>query len=182
MGIRPDQEHVRQPAARDRRYLTALTGWGYKPSEVEQLMLAEPALRTTTTTTTDSKDHTEDATEVTAPVEDEQGGQEPQSAEDSARFGTRATRATTPSTTRRVMWVMTVTIDAATARPVYITALVVREVGAAVRASGLISSLLDRRLERDVQPRKRFDLTPRRGARTTGDPDVCSAAHPVAGP
>ena len=34
------------------------------------------------------------------------------------------------------------------------------------------SNLLDRRLERDLQPRYTFRLTPRRGARTTGSPDV----------
>ncbi len=31
----------RNPKERDRRYPTALIGWGYKPSEVEQLVLAK---------------------------------------------------------------------------------------------------------------------------------------------
>ncbi len=33
----------RHPKERDRRYLTALIGWGYKPSDVEQLILATAA-------------------------------------------------------------------------------------------------------------------------------------------
>ena len=32
----------RRPGDRDRRYLNALIGWGYKPSEVERLILAQP--------------------------------------------------------------------------------------------------------------------------------------------
>jgi len=32
----------RSPRERDRRYLTALIGWGYKLSDVERLILAKP--------------------------------------------------------------------------------------------------------------------------------------------
>ena len=32
----------RRPSDRDRRYLTALIGWGYQPSDVERLILAQP--------------------------------------------------------------------------------------------------------------------------------------------
>jgi len=32
----------RLPLARDRRYLNALIGWDYKPSDVERLILAQP--------------------------------------------------------------------------------------------------------------------------------------------
>jgi ParB family chromosome partitioning protein len=32
----------RHPSDRDRRHLTALIGWGYKPSDVERLILSEP--------------------------------------------------------------------------------------------------------------------------------------------
>ena len=32
----------RRPNDRDRRYLTALIGWGYQPSDVERLILAQP--------------------------------------------------------------------------------------------------------------------------------------------
>jgi hypothetical protein len=32
----------RRPSDRDRRYFTALIGWGYKPSEVEQIILTKP--------------------------------------------------------------------------------------------------------------------------------------------
>ncbi len=32
----------RRPADRDRRYLNALIGWGYKPSDVERLIIAQP--------------------------------------------------------------------------------------------------------------------------------------------
>jgi ParB family chromosome partitioning protein len=39
----------RSPKERDRRYLTALIGWGYQPSDVEQLVLAD-------TTPTDAGD------------------------------------------------------------------------------------------------------------------------------
>ncbi len=40
----------RHPGERDRRYLTALIGWGYQPSDVEHLVLAD----TTTTADTDA--------------------------------------------------------------------------------------------------------------------------------
>jgi hypothetical protein len=33
---------VHQPQQADRRYLTALIGWGFKPSHVERLILAQP--------------------------------------------------------------------------------------------------------------------------------------------
>ena len=36
----------RRPQPRDRRYLTALIGWGYQPSDVERLILAEPKINT----------------------------------------------------------------------------------------------------------------------------------------
>ena len=32
----------RRPSARDRRYLSALIGWGYQPSDVERFVLAQP--------------------------------------------------------------------------------------------------------------------------------------------
>lgn len=35
----------RRPGDRDRGYLTALTGWGYQPSDVGQLVLAEPSTK-----------------------------------------------------------------------------------------------------------------------------------------
>jgi len=40
----PNQpQHVETPGERDRRYLAALVEWGYKPSDVEQLILTPPA-------------------------------------------------------------------------------------------------------------------------------------------
>jgi len=48
----------RSPKERDRRYLSALIGWGYKPSDVERLVLVEPVEPEAT------------ATKDTEPVED----------------------------------------------------------------------------------------------------------------
>ncbi len=47
----------RSPKERDRRYLTALIGWGYQPSDVERLILAD----TTPTDTSDPGVPTDDA-------------------------------------------------------------------------------------------------------------------------
>ncbi len=46
----------RHPGERDRRYLTALIGWGYKPSDVEQLVLADTTQAETTDPEVPDKD------------------------------------------------------------------------------------------------------------------------------
>jgi len=55
-------QRSRHPGERDRRYLTALIGWGYKPSDVEQLVLAD----TTTTGDTDADSDEDGPLEDTA--------------------------------------------------------------------------------------------------------------------
>ncbi len=54
----------RRPTARDERYLTALIAWGYQPSDVERLILAQPEQ-----VTEHEDDSTADATPE--PVEDD---------------------------------------------------------------------------------------------------------------
>ena len=39
-------QRSRHPGGRDRRYLTALIGWGNQPSDVERLILAQPEAAT----------------------------------------------------------------------------------------------------------------------------------------
>ena len=52
------RENWRRPQPRDRRYLTALIGWGYKPSDVERLILAPTE---TVEQTTEQTQQTSDA-------------------------------------------------------------------------------------------------------------------------
>lgn len=44
-GVHHQPQPWRRPGERDRGYLTALTGWGYQPSDVGQLVLAEPSTK-----------------------------------------------------------------------------------------------------------------------------------------
>jgi len=55
----------RNPRERDYRYLSALTAWGYKPSDVEQLLLVPPAGAEASDTEDAATDAT-DATDATA--------------------------------------------------------------------------------------------------------------------
>ena len=57
---RPAATRGEHPGERDRRYLTALIGWGYKPSDVEQLVLAD----TTQTDTSDPDVPIEDVQQI----------------------------------------------------------------------------------------------------------------------
>ena len=76
------RETWRSPKERDRRYLTALIGWGYQPSDVERLILAD----TTPTDTgdpglpSDGAEQTEDA--ATEPVDTEDDDTEDDDTED----------------------------------------------------------------------------------------------------
>ena len=54
----------RRPSDRDRRYLSALIGWGYQPSDVERLILAQP--EPTEPTEPTESDNTAEPTEPTS--------------------------------------------------------------------------------------------------------------------
>ena len=71
----------RRPSDRDRRYLTALIAWGYQPSDVEHLILAEPEPVTepvegdaTDVPVEDEGDATDEPVEDDEPVEGDVGG------------------------------------------------------------------------------------------------------------
>ena len=60
----------RRPSDRDRRYLSALIGWGYQPSDVERLTLAQPEpTKPDNTAEQTESDNTAEPTEPVEPVE-----------------------------------------------------------------------------------------------------------------
>lgn len=60
----------RHPGERDRRYLAALIEWGYKPSDVEQLVLTPPPTAPTDAPTDDTASVPADAGDLDAEVLD----------------------------------------------------------------------------------------------------------------
>ncbi len=61
---RTSRDTWRRPGERDRRYLAALVQWGYKPSDVEQLVLTPPTQATAEATAEAAAEAAADASQV----------------------------------------------------------------------------------------------------------------------